>query len=389
MSPELEAHFFGPGPKRILSLDGGGVRGIVELAFLERLEDILRAQRGGDPAFRLCQWFDLIGGTSTGAIIAALLAIGLTAAEVKDHYMKLAPDAFRTRGWRILGFIPRFQAKYLSKHLSGLFGDMKMESEKIRTGLAIMSRRYDTGSPWLLSNNPRAPYWPDPLGGSHIGNCRYKLADIVRASTAAPGFFQPMLLPIIEGEPSKLFIDGGLSPYNNPSLQLMMLTQAEAFGLKWPLGADNLTLLSIGTGNARGKSPAYSKTPRTSGALVLRSLMDTLADGQLLTLTLLQWFSDTPAPWKINSEIGDLGDECLGGKPLLRFQRFDMPLDAEWLQQDENLGITLTEEELVVLRRFDRVDTMKNLYDLAKRAALIQMKPDSPLWPQPSATSSV
>jgi hypothetical protein len=375
------AHFFDPGPKRILSLDGGGVRGIVELAFLERLEELLRVQHGGDPEFRLCQWFDLIGGTSTGAIIAALLAIGYTAAQVKEHYMKLAPDAFRTRRWRIFGFVPRFQAKYIYKHLYDLFGDMKMESDSILTGLAIMSRRYDTGSPWLLSNDPLAPYWADPPNNSHIGNRHYKLADVVRASTAAPGFFQPMLLPIVEGEPSKLFIDGGLSPYNNPSLQLMMLTQAEAFDLKWPLGADNLTLLSIGTGNARGKSTAYAKAPRTSGALLLRSLMDTLADGQLLTLTLLQWFSETPVPWKINSEIGDLGSEHLGGRPLLRFQRYDMPLDSDWLQK--NLGVERTEEELVVLRRFDRVDSMEELYDLAQLAACEQMKPDSPLWRNP------
>jgi hypothetical protein len=378
MSIESDAHLLGPGPKRILSLDGGGVRGIVELAFLERLEDLLRAEHGDDPGFRLCQWFDLIGGTSTGAIIAALLAVGFSAREVTAHYQTLAPDAFRARRWWVPGLAPRFQAKFLYRHLLDLFGDIAMESDRIRTGLAVMSRRYDTGSPWLLSNNPRAPYWPDPPDRSYLGNRHYKLADVVRASTAAPGFFQPMLLPIIDGEPSKLFIDGGLSPYNNPSLALMMLTQAEAFGLKWPLGAENLTLLSIGAGNARGRSQANAKPPRTSGSLLLRSLMDTLADGQLLTLTLLQWFSETPSPWPINSEIGNLGSEFLGGRPLLRFQRFDMPLDSVWLQN--NLGVSLTEDELVVLRRFDRVDTMQQLYELAKQAADIQLQPESVLW---------
>jgi len=160
-----------------------------------------------------------------------------------------------------------------------------------------------------------------------------------------------------------------------------MLTQADNYGLQWPLGVDNLTLLSIGTGNARGLTQENTKAPKTSGALLLRSLMDTLADGQLLTLTLLQWFSETPAPWTINSEIGNLGSEYLGGKPLLRFQRYDMPLDSDWLQK--NLGVERTEEELVVLRRFDRVDSMEELYDLAQLAACEQMKPDSPLWRNP------
>ena len=66
------------GPKRILALDGGGIRGALTLGCLERIEAILR-QRHRRPDLRLCEYFDLIGGTSTGAIIAAALAIGLGA----------------------------------------------------------------------------------------------------------------------------------------------------------------------------------------------------------------------------------------------------------------------------------------------------------------------
>ena len=61
-------------PKRILSLDGGGIRGVITLQFLEKIETILRKRHGDNPDFRLCHYFDLIGGTSTGAIIAAGLA---------------------------------------------------------------------------------------------------------------------------------------------------------------------------------------------------------------------------------------------------------------------------------------------------------------------------
>ena len=77
-----DRHLFAPGRKRILALDGGGVRGVVALAFLKEIERALAAQAGRP--VRLCDHFDLIGGTSTGAIIAAGLALsagpGLSAA---------------------------------------------------------------------------------------------------------------------------------------------------------------------------------------------------------------------------------------------------------------------------------------------------------------------
>jgi patatin-like phospholipase/acyl hydrolase len=70
---------FGPGPKRILSLDGGGVRGAITVAFLERIESIL-SERAGQP-IRLGDHFHLVGGTSTGSVIAGAIALGYRAAQ--------------------------------------------------------------------------------------------------------------------------------------------------------------------------------------------------------------------------------------------------------------------------------------------------------------------
>ena len=64
-----EEHLFDSGPKRVLALDGGGIRGDLTLGYLQRIEDILRQKADADPEFRLCDYFDLIGGTSTGSII--------------------------------------------------------------------------------------------------------------------------------------------------------------------------------------------------------------------------------------------------------------------------------------------------------------------------------
>jgi patatin-like phospholipase/acyl hydrolase len=71
-----DRHLFGPGPKRILALDGGGVRGAISVAFLERIESLLSERLGG--AIRLGDWFDLVGGTSTGALISGALAARLS-----------------------------------------------------------------------------------------------------------------------------------------------------------------------------------------------------------------------------------------------------------------------------------------------------------------------
>ena len=62
-------------PKKILSLDGGGIRGALTLGYLKKIEDILKAKHPENKNFRMSDYFDLIGGTSTGAIIASLLVI--------------------------------------------------------------------------------------------------------------------------------------------------------------------------------------------------------------------------------------------------------------------------------------------------------------------------
>ena len=86
-----DEHLFEAGPKRLLALDGGGVRGVVSLAYLDRVERILRERSGGDAEFRLCDYFDLICGTSTGAIIAAAIALGFSVERIVELYRLMIP----------------------------------------------------------------------------------------------------------------------------------------------------------------------------------------------------------------------------------------------------------------------------------------------------------
>src|SRR5690606_13726871 len=153
----LSEHFSSnSSPKRILALDGGGIRGALSLGYLQRIEDILRKQHGNDKNFRLCDYFDLIGGTSTGSIIASCLAIGMKVQDIKNMYMELGDKIFgkRNKWWKIFEIDDLLKATYKAKpledELQKLFGDIKLESDKIKTGLCIIAKRADTNSVWPL-----------------------------------------------------------------------------------------------------------------------------------------------------------------------------------------------------------------------------------------------
>src|SRR6185295_20048201 len=96
-------------PKRILALDGGGIRGILTLEYLGVIENMLR-KRSGRNDFLLCDYFDLIGGTSTGSIIAAALACGMSVAQLKALYAELGPYVFKPSWLRRGLFTPKFDA---------------------------------------------------------------------------------------------------------------------------------------------------------------------------------------------------------------------------------------------------------------------------------------
>ena len=98
MSALLE-RFDAKAPKKILSLDGGGIRGALTLGYLKKIEDILKAKHPENKDFRMSDYFDLIGGTSTGSIIASCLAIGMSAAEIKNMYMELGDKIFGNISW--------------------------------------------------------------------------------------------------------------------------------------------------------------------------------------------------------------------------------------------------------------------------------------------------
>ncbi len=359
------------GPKRILSLDGGGVRGILTLGVLEVIERLLAEQHGVDYAngkskFRLCHYFDLIAGTSTGAIIAAGLAKGMSVGEIKKEYFELGEKVFKKSFFR-KGF---FRAKYgsddLEAELTRVFGARTKigDAKHVKTGLLVMTKRVDTSSPWPITNNPKGKYFgPRPSGS--VPNGQYLLRNVVRASTAAPSFFEPEKLAvarkgrdIVEGD----FVDGGVSPANNPSLQALMYATLEGHNVQWPMGQNKVLLVSVGTGRSPSGKPASSLAVKGAVQSLL-SLMDDSAD---LVETMMQWMSRSGTARSIDSEMGDLSNDLLGGRASMTYQRYNAELEKGWLGAE--LGFEAQNEkeakQVESLREMDDPKNMQLLYDI-------------------------
>jgi patatin-like phospholipase/acyl hydrolase len=375
----LSEHFSnGSSPKRILALDGGGIRGALSLGYLQRVEDILRKQHGNDKNFRLCDYFDLIGGTSTGSIIASCLAIGMKVQEIKNMYMELGDKIFgkKNKWWKIFEIDDLLKATYKAKpledELQKLFGDIKLESDKIKTGLCIIAKRADTNSVWPLINHPGGKYFNSADGL----NKDILLWKAVRASAAAPTYFLPQIIDVGGGLHEAAFVDGGVSMANNPALQLLMVATLQGFPFKWKCGADNLLVVSVGTGMSRWKQiPAnVKKNNLLNWAKQLPDMF--MQDASWHNQIIMQWLSNSPTAWEIDGEIGKLENDCLIGPKkdggLMTYLRYNLWLDAETL--NPLMKKDYTQSEIDGLTEMSNAASRFELYDIGVKAASAEVK---------------
>lgn len=204
-------------PYRVLSLDGGGMRGIYTAAFLERLL-AQQAARCGGPPLDLGLGFDLIVGTSTGAIVGAAAAIGVPMKELVTLYENHGPQIFRHRItgkrsaiFRALtgGYFVRRGDSALRSALEDVLGDVTMREVFDQRGisLAIPAVRMSTHKAWVFKKTPR----------SGVRDDNYTLTDVCLASSAAPIYRSLAAIddPGGGGGGKQIFCDGGLWA-NNP-----------------------------------------------------------------------------------------------------------------------------------------------------------------------------
>lgn len=373
MAQTLEDHLAPEtGPKRILALDGGGVKGVITLGMLSVLEVELRRRAGGDADFRLSDYYDLIGGTSTGSIIATGLALGLSVDELMAFYLDLGPKIFGRKSGDGVFFSSSFDSKALRNALWPVLDKKTLGTDQLKTGLAVFAKRIDTGSAWALTNNPRAKYFDTPPDSNIFPNKRYRLIDLVQASAAAPTFFDEVKIHMEYNDKNRpkrgsegYFVDGAVGGHNNPSVQMLLLALVPAYGFNWQRGADRLMMTSCGTGYRRPRLDGRKfagKPPALRGADSLRSMIhDTVKQN----IALMQTISHARIPWTIDSEIDTLDEVCITGEPMLDFQRLDVVLDTFDAKDRKRRRDDPTPTELEKLIgkpltkvQFDRIDAL-------------------------------
>lgn len=358
ISSFLSDRLCAPGKKRILALDGGGLRGAVTVGFLTEIERHLAKRHAAagvipEADFRLHHYFDLIGGTSTGAIIAALLAVkGCSAAEVTTLYRDLGRKIFSDKnGLNIFGkrisFFGKYDSTPLKDELGSIFGESRLGDGSNKTGLCVVTKRLDTASTWPVTNNPKAKYFAQN---------RFFLRDIVRASTAAPSYFEPEIIDVGGGQEG-IFVDGGLSMMNNPSLQLFLVATLKGFNLNWETGEDNLFIVSVGTGR-RDKKLIGQKWNNPNLLNIAKMAPDQfMSDAGELIETMMHYIGKgTGLLRKIDSEIENLAQDSFHGGKAVSYLRYNVDIVKNVLDQ---IGVTkLSESELKTLMEMDLAENL-------------------------------
>jgi len=362
-------------PKRLLSIDGGGLLGLIPAEALIAIEKQLN-EITGQPA-PLCERFDLIGGTSTGAILAAGLALGKSPEELADFYVRLGPKIFDpafilTRFWH------KYPSAPIEKCLQEKLGaSIRLGGTEIKTKILLTAKNATLGNNWFFSNNP---------GNDHFVSDRdLFLWDIVRASSAAPTYFPPHTMQIPDGKGGSNqyeFIDGGVSSYNNPSLQVFLEATQPEHKLNWPTGTDSLLLISLGTGFdpvtvPEGKAARYELLDWAH--YMIRELMNEANLQQNVLMHLigervpLPTGAPDPALAAAPPGTPDLNAlnhiaGILGGTKLLTYQRITVEFGASRLAQ---LGLADVDPSKV--REMDAVDQIDNMRRIGQAVAKEQV----------------
>ncbi len=344
-------------PRKLLSIDGGGVRGVVALEVLARIEHVLR-ERTGEPDLVLGDWFDYVGGTSTGAIIAGGVAIGLPVSRIQALYRENMRSIFTRAG--IFDLVrARYDEAGIEAVLRREFGEHRtLGSEDLRCLLLLGLRNTTTGSPWPVSSNPGGHYNQGP--GSNLG---LPLWQLVRASSAAPTFFVPEEVEV-DGQ-TFVFSDGAVTTLNNPALQLVLMATLPAYRLGWPTGRDELLLVSVGTGTTeRAHADLRADDLNLLGyaTAVPQALIHSAGVQNDYLCRVLGECRHGPG---LDRELGDLvGGAGLLAEPLFSYLRYDAETHLASL---EDLGVGHLRPES--LDRIDGVDFLDEMCEFGRALA--------------------
>ncbi len=214
------------GNKVLLSIDGGGMRGIFTIQLLKKLEEV-----AGAPCY---VWCDMVAGTSTGAIIASLLLTKHTATEIEEKYEALVSKVFTKRNLFADRFMnpPKFDKVNYRKYVKEIIGDITLKEACQNAGIDCMltSKDMSAGEETFFTSFKNN-------SGNYTGTYQDSLLRaVMEATMSAPTYFVPL----------ERFIDGGTTTYNNPTLAAVM--EAVQYSGKGSYDSKKLTVFSFGTG---------------------------------------------------------------------------------------------------------------------------------------------
>jgi predicted acylesterase/phospholipase RssA len=351
--------------KKLLALDGGGIRGVITLEILAAIENIIRGKLG--PNAVLADYFDYLAGTSTGAIIAACLSIGMSVADVRQFYVASGPEMF-SKASVLKRFRYKFEQDQLAAQLKQVFGGTTtLGSDHLRTLLMMVMRNATTDSPWPLSNNPRAHY-NDPARKD--SNLNLPLWQLVRASTAAPTYFPPEVVQV--GEHSFLFVDGGVTMYNNPAFQLFLMATVQPYNLQWPVGVDRMLLVSVGTGTSpeanANLQPNDMNLLYNAGSIPSGLMYAALNEQDFLCRT----FGDCRAGCALDREVGDMRGMAGPAVPkLFTYMRYNAELTQDGFN---HLGLAASGIHPEDVQALDSVEHISQMQTVGKAVVEKEVK---------------
>lgn len=214
----------GANKKVIISIDGGGMRGIFTIQLLKKLEEL-----AGAPIY---EWADMVAGTSTGAIIGGLITKKKSAIQIESLYEQLVSKVFTSRGFLASRFYnpPAFDKVNYRKLLKTIVGDDRLKDVNDQSGLDMLFTSKD------ISAGEETFFTCFKVGDETRGT--YKdvlLRGVMEATMSAPTYFAPF----------ERFVDGGTTSYNNPVSAAVM--EALVYDGRGKYNVNDLTVFSFGT----------------------------------------------------------------------------------------------------------------------------------------------
>jgi patatin-like phospholipase/acyl hydrolase len=363
MSAHLIPRITAKGPKKILALDGGGIRGMITVEILSKIEEVLRAAQPEDKrdSFALADYFDFVAGTSTGAILAACISLGMPVSKIRKFYEDSGKDMFDKVWFGERLWKNKYTDESLAKKLKQEFGEeTTLGDARLRTLLMMVMRNVSTDSPWPVSNNPFAKYNQRDRKDC---NLNIPLWQLVRASTAAPTFFPPEEVIFAAGTPKEyrfVFVDGGITTYNNPAFQAFVMATIEPYNLKWVAEDDKLLIVSVGTGTSPDANKGLEGDDLNivyNATKIPSALMFAALNEQDL---LCRVFGKCVVGDALDREVGDLiGKQGPVSPKLFTYMRYNAELTREGL---DNLGLAdITPTDVQKLDSVEHIDKLQRV----------------------------